>query len=356
MNANQNEILELMEHYTDATGIGLYCLDQSLVLQPFSTAGWSFPELGALDFAEVGWHMLEKTKSPSQAVDCYETFLTRQGFIYLIRDLKIRRGAHSARWYLISEPMVEKQLGRSELQAMPVCDPMADGADTLSACPIKPAAAESESNADPIRHLPAMPVISRYRVSQLGKTLDYLCVPLLGRQSGKRPSPGMNPAMCGCMTNLRYPEESTDENPSASIDVHSIARALHGQVRGIIRNGQVSALLDLERAVDFNSLPVQVLSAHDQLLVTKDIFIAFCTLLLHSAVESGLPYARMLRLADQQIDKVQRMTRIQDVLTHMKAAVAAYTYAVHLDQVDQQIVPRQTSHRELLTTVKLARA
>jgi len=356
MNANQNEILELMEHYTDATGIGLYCLNQSLVLQSFSTAGWSYPELGALDFAEVGWHVLEKVKCPEKSIDCYETFLTKQGFIYLIRDLKTRRGARSARWFLISEPMVEKQLGGPDQQAISVCDPMSETGSTLAACPIKPAESRAESTADPIRHLPAMPVISRYRINQLGKTLDYLCGPFSGRQGGKHPSSSLNPVMGGCMTDLRYPEAPEQENAFAFIDVHNTARTLYGQVRGIIRNGQVSALLELEKTLDFDRLPIRSLSDHEQLLAVKDIFIAFCTLQMHGAVEAGLPYARMLRLADQQIDKVQRMTRTPDVLSHMKASVAAFTYAVHLDLVDRQVVPRQTSHHELVTTVTLARA
>lgn len=356
MNANQNEILELMEHYTDATGIGLYCLNQSLVLQSFSTAGWSYPELGALDFAEVGWHMLEKVRCPEKSIDCYETFLTKQGFIYLIRDLKTQRGARLARWFLISEPMVEKHLCSPGQQAVSVCDPMAENDNTLMACPIKPPETGLDSTADPIRQLPAMPVISRYRINQLGKTLDYLCGPFSGKQGGKHPNSSLNPAMGGCMTELRYPETPDRETAFASIDVQNAARTLYGQVRGIIRNGQVSALIELEKAFDFNRLPIQALSEQEQLLAVKDIFIAFSTMQMHGAVEAGLSYAKMLRLADQQVDKVQRMTRIQDVLTHMKASVAAFTYAVHLDLVDRQVVPRQTSHHELLTNVNLARA
>lgn len=356
MNANQNEILDLMEHYTDATGIGLYCLNQSLMLQSFSTAGWSYPELGALDFAEVGWHMLEKVKCPEKSIDCYETFLTKQGFIYLIRDLKTRRGARSARWFLISEPMVEKHLCSPDQQAVSVCDPMAENDNPLVACPIKPAEAGLDSTADPIRQLPAMPVISRYRINQLGKTLDYLCGPFSGKQGGKHPSSNLNPAMGGCMTELRYPETPDRETAFSSIDVHNAARTLYGQVHGIIRNGQVSALIELEKVFDLIRLSIQALSAHEQLLAVKDVFIAFCTLQMHAAVEAGLPYARMLRLADQQIDKVQRMTRTQDVISHMKAAVAAFTYAVHLDLVDRQVVPRQTSHHEMLTNAKLVRA
>jgi len=356
MSANQKEILELMEQYTDATGIGLYCLNQSLVLQSFTTAGWSYPELGALDFAEVGWHMLEKIKHPGKSINCYEAFLTRQGFIYLIRELQTRRGARSSRWFLISEPMVEMRPGSPDQQAMSVCDPMAESSNPLAACPIKPAEIETETGANPIMRLPAMPVISHYRINQLGQTLDYLCGPFSGKQGGKHPASSLNQVMGGCMSELRHPEATERDTAFASIDGHGIARVLYSQVRSIIRNGQVSSLHELEKTFDFNKLPIQALSEQEQLLAAKDIFIAFNTLQMHGAVEAGLPYARMLRLADQQVDKVQRMTGIQDVVSHMKASVAAFTYAVHLDLVDRQVVPPQTSHHELLTNVNLARA
>lgn len=299
MKSDQDAIQDLMERYTDATGIGLYCLNQSLEIQPFGTAGWAFSELDSLDFTEVSLHVQEKYADAAQPTGCFEAFSTKLGLTYLIRDLKTGRGVRRSSWFLISEPILDRK-------------------------PLE--------NNIPI----SMPIVSKYRVDQLGKTLDYLCIPFSGSRGAGRLAGCSGAYLSGCMTDLSYPDIQAAGYSLSQSRIHAAAQSIVQKVKSIIQSGNVSALPDLEKTIDFNVIPYHRMAVQDELLAAKDIFIASCTMQFHCVVDAGLPYDRMLRLADQQISKVQRMSQLQDVQAQMKASITAFTYAVHLDHVDRQ--------------------
>ena len=134
-------------------------------------------------------------------------------------------------------------------------------------------------------------------------------------------------------------------------DINLTARQMFFCVKDIIGNGQVEALLDLEKHIDFSTIVLERASGPDELLAAKDIFIAFCTMLFQQAVDVGLSKSRMLQLADQQIDKVQRMSQLQDVLAQMRASVATFTYTVYLDLVSRNEASIEAIQNELMSAI-----
>ena len=134
-------------------------------------------------------------------------------------------------------------------------------------------------------------------------------------------------------------------------DIRLTAGRMFQCVRDIVSNGQVRVLLDLEKRIDFSSVELERTAGPEELIAAKDIFMTFCALLCQQAVAVGLPEGRMLQLADQQIEKVQRMSELQDVLAQMRASVATFTYAVYLDLVSRNKASIEAIQNELMSAI-----
>ncbi len=155
---NKEAILELMECFTEATGIGLYCLDQSMEMQPFSTARWTPDELESLELADVSWHLWKQTRGgPAKRVikaslpeTGHESFITRSGLHYLISTIPASLSAGRPDCYLVTEPLVTRPIDAKD--------------DRLAK----------------VRR------VSSRRADQLGKTLDHLCKSFHIVKSGSR--------------------------------------------------------------------------------------------------------------------------------------------------------------------------
>ncbi len=173
----------------------------------------------------------------------------------------------------------------------------------------------------------------------------------------ENPQEPNNPEMFGpdgLSSNMAYPDLIAGCCHFSRPGIEQIAELMFQSVRDIIKNGQVGALLDLEKEIDFSLFAQTGTIGPEQLRDVKDLFMAFCTLQFHCAVEAGLPRRRMLSLADQQIAKVMRMNQLQDVLNQMKASVAAFTYAVYLDLVSRHKASIEAIQHELMSAISVA--
>ncbi len=298
-------IVELLECYSDATGINLIYLDNNQMVHPGSTSRRTMEELRQLDFQEVIDRLAIIKDKQKESGFYFETFFTENHFTY---NLHILRDESFGQVYLVSEPMVVQPISEQSLQRIS-SQPQFGSVDVNTR----------------LQNLKKIPIVSWRRIYQLGMILNRMCHSAFNLQPGQPATDAVAFGHSSARVNgmLQYASPASLSNPIALDDTTFI------KLRDIVKNGNIVALPEYDTYIHIGSVNTPCFMMDDCLRIAKDYFILFSSMHLYSAVEAGLSFSEMMALSERLIGEAEQMKQPQDVYAHMQVALSAFTHAVH---------------------------
>jgi len=275
----------------------------------------SLSELRLLEFEEVRQHIVRISGDLKDDGCYFETYFTEHHFIYNIHVLKIDQSVHR---YLISEPMIVQPYKEQAIHDL--CD--------QRRCTVSAKLELSRTISD-------VPVVSWRRIHQLGLLLNRMCGSLPEIRTIHQPSREAHQDLSDPSAMSR----KIDRTLLNQLEMPILGDALYLKIKGIIQSGNISALPDIDHIICFDDIPFHCFGSTDFLRIVKDYFIILCTMQLYCAIDAGLPFSDMQRLAEHLISESEQMNQVSEIFAQMKVSLATFIHAVHQYQSQRYSKP-----------------
>lgn len=333
-----DSIQEIMEIYTEVTKITTTCLDNFHRKPPLFIKGLDFATLiEYMEYEEVINFLEKKNKQLSDLEkNGFHTFYTKNNFIYNILLLKFSKDISVE---LIAGPI---------LKFMPNNNSIDEKIKSIGYPPNK--------KYELLEILNNIPLVSNECIYNRGKLLFILCK----MQTMNLDAPLQEIHRRNNTNNDLYISEYYDGIDSED-DVNELQDLykFHVNLMYYVLHGNVNGTLDLIGEYGYLFWNMKTLGNNYRLL--KNRCIVTCTMACHYAIQANVPYNRMFHFLSKSIAKLERLTKVSDIILTMSATVEGYAhsvavlsfnhYSLHINRVLQYI---RIHYAEKITLQQLA--
>lgn len=299
------EEFALLDSFYKATGVGALYIDRHLEIRAYAPASHLPHASFFLNLSEAGRFLRgiiagpEKKEAPE-----YYTFITENNFFCSIVPLYREGVAEGA---LFTEPMLAQKPSAEEVREI-----------------LRHAETVPGDRRELKKLLPQVPVVAYERMMPIGRLLYGLGASFFspasprqvlyrGRQ-GPAARPQKRPAPRG-------------REASAALRYSSYSAFL--KIREAIRSGDVAALLQEMKGIDFGSVGMGG-DGGDLVRSVKNDFIKACALGCYAALDGNAPYERVMDLGDDYIRQAEALTNVYDIYERIQDMMVAFARTVSI--------------------------
>lgn len=316
------KIKGLLDTFYKCSGIEAIYLDDSMNAVSCRFSPYMYEDFIRFSHGRIEEYL--RTALRNEGADGY-TFYTYVLENNLVCNIVILRCGEFCRGAAVTQPVLLNRLSESELSAL-----------INKGTGIKPDEQSSYKHA-----LQRAPVVSYDRIMPLGEVLSRLAQALPDGEEVHQVMGGGK--VDASLQQLIQPGSLPGSSQRSAMTESYDAYGVYLKLKECIGKGDADGILSVMEKINPGSVPMDQLASDSFVRSLKNSSIKVCAMCSYVSVEAGAPYAKMIRLSDEFINKIEAHENVNEIYELMKAAILAFTRAVAVTRITAYSKPVRLS-------------